>query len=118
MVSRIGSWKDSNLQMKCAREAVKLIKTYIDEGISFNQETTLSGMSIINNIKRAKPKGYTIISVSMKIIKDKEFQNQPSYIIRMVAKPGMGDKLFELATDSIFFNTKRKKSAYFTKQTI
>lgn len=34
----------------------------------------------------------------MKIIKDKEFQSQPSYIIRMKAKPGMGDKLFELAT--------------------
>ena len=61
MVARIGSWKDSNLQMKCAREAVKLIKTYIDEGISFNQETTLSGRSIINNIKRAKQNGYTII---------------------------------------------------------
>ena len=25
MVARIGSWKDNNLQMKCAREAVKLI---------------------------------------------------------------------------------------------
>ncbi len=46
MVARIGSWKDSNLQMKCAREAVKLIKIYIDEGISFNQETTLSGKII------------------------------------------------------------------------
>ena len=34
----------------------------------------------------------------MKIITDKEFQSQPSYIIRMKAKPGMGDKLFELAT--------------------
>lgn len=31
MVARIGSWKDSNLQMKCAREAVKLIKTYISK---------------------------------------------------------------------------------------
>ena len=26
MVARIGSWKDNNLQMKCAREAVKLTK--------------------------------------------------------------------------------------------
>lgn len=60
MVARIGSWKDSNLQVKCAREAVKLIKTYISEGISFNQETTLSGKSIINNIKKAKEKGFVI----------------------------------------------------------
>lgn len=61
MVSRIGSWKDSSLQIKCAREAVKLIKTYIEKGISFNQETTLTGRSIINNIKRAKQNGYKII---------------------------------------------------------
>jgi predicted ABC-type ATPase len=54
MVARIGSWKDSNLQMKCAREAVKLIKLYISEKIHFNQETTLSGKSIISNIKKAK----------------------------------------------------------------
>ena len=48
MVARIGSWKDNNLQMKCTREAVKLIKSYISEGISFNQETTLqsSGQSV------------------------------------------------------------------------
>ena len=47
MVARIGSWQDNNIQIKCAREAVKLIKKYILEGISFNQETTLSGKSII-----------------------------------------------------------------------
>lgn len=60
MVARIGSWKDSNLQMKCAREAVKLIKLYISEKISFNQETTLSGKSIISNIKKAKEKGFLV----------------------------------------------------------
>ena len=43
MVARVGSWKDNNLQMKCVREAIKLIKQYISEDISFNQETTLSG---------------------------------------------------------------------------
>ncbi len=60
MVSRIGHWQDNNLQIKCAREAVKLIKKYILEGISFNQETTLSGKSIISNIKLAKEKGFYI----------------------------------------------------------
>ncbi|AEB76013.1 zeta toxin family protein [Clostridium botulinum] len=60
MVARIGSWKDSNLQVKCAREAIKLIKKYIFEGISFNQETTLSGKSIIKNIKLAKDKGFYV----------------------------------------------------------
>lgn len=61
MVAKIGSWKDNNLQMKCAREAVKLIKKYIKEGISFNQETTLSGKSIIKNIKLAKENGFYIV---------------------------------------------------------
>lgn len=46
MVARIGSWKDSNLQVKCAREAIKLIKKYISDGISFNQETTYVTKSI------------------------------------------------------------------------
>ena len=29
MVERVGSWKDNNLQMKCAREVIKLVKHYI-----------------------------------------------------------------------------------------
>ncbi|HCL4548146.1 zeta toxin family protein [Clostridium botulinum] len=60
MVARIGSWQDNNIQIKCAREAVKLIKKYILGGISFNQETTLSGKSIISNIKLAKEKGFYV----------------------------------------------------------
>ena len=60
MVARVGSWTDNNLQIKCAREAVKLIKKYIFEEISFNQETTLSGKSIISNIKLAKEKGFYV----------------------------------------------------------
>lgn len=50
MVSRIGSWQDSNLQIKCAREAIKLINHYIRNDVSFNQETTLSGKSIVRHI--------------------------------------------------------------------
>lgn len=61
MVARVGSWQDDILQMKCAREAVKLIKHYIENKISFNQETTLSGRSIISNIKSAKDNGYYVV---------------------------------------------------------
>lgn len=61
MVSRIGSWKDNNLQIKCAREAIKLINNYIKNDISFNQETTLSGKSIVRNIKKAKEKGFYVV---------------------------------------------------------
>ena len=59
MVARVGSWQDESLQLKCGREAVKLIKAYFEEGISFNQETTLTGRTIVNNVKVAKAKGYT-----------------------------------------------------------
>lgn len=60
MVARIGAWQDNNIQIRCAREAVKLIKKYITEGISFNQETTLSGGAVINNLKLAKNSGFYI----------------------------------------------------------
>ncbi|MGL5067256.1 MAG: zeta toxin family protein [Sarcina sp.] len=60
MVARVGFWKDDNLQMKCAREAIKLIKKYFAEGISFNQETTLSGRSIVKNIKQAKENNFFV----------------------------------------------------------
>lgn len=61
MVARIGSWKDNNLQIKCAREAVKLINYYIKNDISFNQETTLSGKSIVRNIKKARQEGFYVV---------------------------------------------------------
>ncbi|SFC49187.1 zeta toxin family protein [Clostridium uliginosum] len=61
MVARIGSWEDNNLQIKCAREAIKLINDYIKNDISFNQETTLSGKSIVRNIKKVKEKGFYVV---------------------------------------------------------
>jgi len=61
MVARIFTWKDNNLQTKSVREAVKLIKSYISEEISFNQETTLCGKSIIKNIKMAKENWFYIV---------------------------------------------------------
>lgn len=61
MVARIGSWKDNNLQIKAGREAVKMIDYYIKNDISFHQETTLSGKSIIKNINKAKEKGFFVV---------------------------------------------------------
>lgn len=61
MVARIGSWKDNNLQIRCAREAIRLINHYIENYISFNQETTLSGKSIIRNIKKARQEGFYVV---------------------------------------------------------
>jgi len=61
MVARIGSWQDNNLQIKAGREAVKMIGYYIKNDISFHQETTLSGKSIIMNINKAKEKGFFVV---------------------------------------------------------
>jgi len=61
MVERIGSWRDNNLQIRIAREAVKLLNYYINNGISFNQETTLSGKTIVRNIITTKSKGYHVV---------------------------------------------------------
>lgn len=55
-----GNWKDLNDQMEAMKEAVKRIRTYLKNGISFNQETTLAGNSIISNIKKAKERGFKV----------------------------------------------------------
>ncbi|MCJ7689433.1 MAG: ATPase [Clostridiaceae bacterium] len=57
----LGALTVTLVEMESAREAVKLIKIYISEKISFNQETTLSGKSIIKNIKLAKENGFYIV---------------------------------------------------------
>ena len=41
--------------------AVKLIKDCMNKAVSFNQETTLTGRSMLNNILNAKKLGYKII---------------------------------------------------------
>jgi len=60
MVARVGTWRDDNLQLRCGKEAVKLIKEYFSKGYSFNQETTLTGKAIFKNIQRAKRLGYEV----------------------------------------------------------
>lgn len=55
-----GDWRNSRDQMNAMKEAVRRIHSYFKEGISFNQESTLVGNSIIKNIKRAKELGYII----------------------------------------------------------
>lgn len=46
--------------MKAGKIAEKIIAKYFDEGIAFNQEITLCGKPIINNITKAKNRGYFI----------------------------------------------------------
>lgn len=53
-------WRDSSAQMLAGKTLLKLQKECLENGVSFNQETTLSGKTIFNAIKKAKELGYVI----------------------------------------------------------
>ena len=53
IVREIGSWKNANDVYIAGKKVVNEIAQYFDEEVSFNQETTLCGQSIINNILKA-----------------------------------------------------------------
>ncbi len=61
IVKEIGNWKNSKDQNRAGRLAIKLRNKYIKDKITFNIETTLSGQSIINFIKKAKDNNYKIV---------------------------------------------------------
>lgn len=61
IVKTIGDWRNFKDVLAAGKIAVKRIDDYLTQGISFNQETTLCGASIIKNIHRAKELGYCII---------------------------------------------------------
>lgn len=60
ILRKIGDWRKTKDAMAAGKIAVKKIAQYLDEGITFNQETTLCGKAILNNISKAKERGYFI----------------------------------------------------------
>lgn len=60
IIREFGSWKNSQDIFAAGKIAVKKLKKFISEGVSFNQETTLCGKSIFRNIQMAKAAGYYI----------------------------------------------------------
>ncbi len=60
IVKDVGDWKNLRDVFWAGKIAVKKIKQYMQDGNSFNQETTLCGKSIIKNILKAKELGYFI----------------------------------------------------------
>lgn len=60
IVRSFGDWKNEVDQAKAGRIAIKLRKDCIDKSLSFNQETTLTGKSIIKFIDQVKEKGYKV----------------------------------------------------------
>lgn len=60
IVKEIGDWKRDTDQMKAGRIALAKINKFFENKITFNQETTLCGNSILRTIKKAKELGYNI----------------------------------------------------------
>ncbi len=60
IVRSFGDWKNAYDVLKAGKLAVRKINEYFDNGISFNQETTLCGNSILRNITKAQKLGYEI----------------------------------------------------------
>lgn len=60
IVRETGDWKNSLDVFHAGKISVRKIAQYFNEGITFNQETTLCGKSVIKNILRAKELGYLV----------------------------------------------------------
>jgi predicted ABC-type ATPase len=56
----LGDWRDSAVQVRAGMVALKAAKNYIENGVSFHQETTLPGAIISKQLKAAKEQGFFI----------------------------------------------------------
>lgn len=60
ILREFGDWRNTSDLMKAGRIAVQRLNAYLQAGITFNQETTLCGHTILRTINRAKQSGYVI----------------------------------------------------------
>lgn len=60
IVRSFGDWRNFSDMMQAGKIAIKKMAHYFEEGISFNQETTLCGQSILNAIDKARALHYSI----------------------------------------------------------
>ena len=60
IVREYGDWQNIKNVISAGKIALRKINNFFDNNISFNQETTLCGKSILKNIKRAVDLGYKI----------------------------------------------------------
>jgi len=60
ILREFGDWRNTADLMKAGRIAVERLNAYLSAGVTFNQETTLCGHTILRTIKQAKKLGYVI----------------------------------------------------------
>ena len=61
LVASGGDWHNVSQSLSAMRESVRLVKSYLKDGISFCQETTLTGNFTMKNIEYAKRQHYSVI---------------------------------------------------------
>ena len=60
IVRKIGDWKNNSDQIKAAKMAINIRNDCLKHGKSFNEETTLTGKTILKTIDKAKELGYEL----------------------------------------------------------
>ena len=60
IVRKIGDWKNNSDQIKAAKMAINIRNDCLKHGRSFNEETTLTGKTILKTIDKAKELGYEL----------------------------------------------------------
>ena len=60
IVRSFGDWRNFSDMVQAGKIAIRKMAHYFEEGISFNQETTLCGQSILNTIDKARALNYKI----------------------------------------------------------
>lgn len=60
IVRKIGNWKNDSDQIKAAKIAINLRNNCFQCGKSFNEETTLTGKTILKIIDKVKEQGYEL----------------------------------------------------------
>ena len=83
----LGSWLDPVIQVRAGRVALKQAFTHIDDGVTFNQETTLPGAVIVRQLREAKAAGFTVILYFLGVDR---VETAIERVHRRVAKGGHG----------------------------
>ena len=60
LVANGGDWSNQKDQIKAGREALSRLNSFIKQGVSFNQESTLTGQTILRTIEKVKENGFLV----------------------------------------------------------
>ena len=76
IVSSLGDWRENSVQIRAGKIAVRTLREYLESGITFNQETTLCGKGILNNIRNAKERVRHRVKIGGHGIQEKDIEKR------------------------------------------